>query len=113
MTLKSKSRWLVFNDGLADCYEVTDRKIVGEKQIGIHFNRATVGERRFWDAMVQGVEITRAIKVPEGTNVERGDLLIIDGKQFLVVQKDYRDEKLPVSWLLSLTSSPIVYKQAA
>lgn len=53
-----------------------------------------------------------AIKVPLGTDVEQGDLLVIEGKQFIVVQKDYKDDKLPACWLLSLQASPIVYKAA-
>lgn len=52
MTIKSKSKFITFNDGLADCYNVTDRKITKEKQLQIHFAQATVGERRYWDAYV-------------------------------------------------------------
>ena len=112
MTIKSKSKFITFNDGLADCYNVTDRKITKEKQLQIHFAQATVGERRYWDAYVSGIQVTMAIKVPLGTDVEQGDLLVIEGKQFIVVQKDYKDDKLPACWLLSLQTSPIVYKAA-
>lgn len=110
--LRSKSKFLTFNSGLADCYEVTDRKIKALKQEQIHYAQMSVGERRYWDAYVSGIQIAAAIRVPIGTAVEQGDLLVIEGKQFVVVQKDYKDDKLPASWLLSLQASPIVFKNA-
>lgn len=112
MTIKSKSKFIVFNDGLADCYAVTDRRITGERQTGIHFGLATVGERRYWDAYVSGVAISMAIRVPIGTTVEHGDLLEINSKQYIVVQKDFRNDKIPACFLLSLQASPIVYRHA-
>ncbi|MBQ9328939.1 MAG: hypothetical protein IJ225_10485 [Solobacterium sp.] len=110
MTIKIKSRFIAFNDGLADSYAVADRRITKIRQERIHFNQASVGERRYWDAYVSGVQITMAVKVPLGTKVDQGDLLVIDEKQYIVVQKDYKDDKMPACWLLSLSASPIAYK---
>ena len=112
MTLRKNSKFLTFNSGLASSYAVTDRKVGELKQENIHYAQGSVGERRYWDAFVSGVEIVSAIRVPIGTKVEQGDLLVIEGKQYIVVQKDYKDDKLPSSWLLSLKASPIVYKNA-
>ena len=104
-TLKVKSEYLTFTDGCATSWTVRDRR-----QQLIHFHEATVGERRFWDAQVSGVEIVRAVNVPELTQVERGDVLIIEGVQYEVAQKDRKDTK-PVSWLLSLKKAVVKYGQ--
>ena len=71
----------------------------------------TVGERRYWDARVAGTEVSRAVRIPYGSAVERGDVFIIEGKQYEVVQKDLKDDRLPASWLLSLASVQIGYRQ--
>lgn len=104
------SQYQTFIDGHGSVWEVVDRRIVAVKQDVVHFAEATVGERRFWDAYVEGTEITRAIKVPYPTNVERGDVFVIENDQYMVVQKDLKDT-LPTSWLLSLQKSPIDYNR--
>ena len=105
-----KSDYITFTDGWATSWVVRDRKLQRERQQVIHFHEATVGERRFWDAQVSGVEIVRAVNVPELTQVERGDVLIIDGVQYEVAQKDRKDTK-PVSWLLSLKKAVVKYAE--
>ena len=54
---------------------------------------------------------TRAVKVPFETNVEQGDIFIIGSRQYEVVQKDLKDDRLPASWLLSLASAPMEYRE--
>ena len=84
------------------------RKIGAAKQDVIHFREATVGERRFWDAYIAGTELEMAILVPYESAVDRGDLFVIAGDQYEVVQKDRKDTK-PVSWLLSLKKAVVRY----
>ena len=71
----------------------------------------TVGERRYWNAYVAGIQINRAVRVPYESKAEQGDIFTIEGKQYEVVQKDLKDDKLPPSWLLSLASAQIEYKE--
>lgn len=58
-----------------------------------------------------GTEVSRAVRVPYGSAVERGDVFIIEGQQYEVVQKDLKDGRLPASWLLSLASAQIEYRE--
>lgn len=109
-TLKVKSEYLTFTDGWATSWVVRDRKLLRERQQVIHFREATVGERRFWDAQVAGVQIVRAVYVPELAQVMEGDVLIINGIQYEVAQKDRKDTK-PVSWLLSLKKAVVKYAE--
>lgn len=106
--LRVKSKFITFADGWASCWAVKDRRLDHEKQAVIHFHESTVGERRFWDAQVAGVEIIRAIYVPFGSNVSKGDILLIDGEQYEVAQKDRKDTA-PTSWLLSLQKAMVLY----
>lgn len=108
---KVKQPLIRYQDGTASVYQEVDRKKLKLKQKTLHFKEATVGERRYWDAYVNGTRITRAVYVPYEANVDYGDIVIINGKQYQVVQKDYRDSVRPVSWLLSLHNAPIKYTE--
>lgn len=112
MLKRKNSRYQTYSDGWGTSWKTVDRRLVSVRQAVIHFQEQTVGERRYWDAYVAGTEIKRAVKVPYDSLVERGDVFIIEEKQYEVVQKDLKDDKLPVSWLLSLAASPIIYREA-
>lgn len=105
-----KSNFVQFNDGFGTSYKVSERALTEIRQEVIHFSNGTVGERRFWDAYVAGVTISGAIKVPYDSIVNQGDVFVIDGNQFYVSQKDLKTEGLSTYWLLSLTDSPIIYR---
>lgn len=109
--LNRKSDFITFCDGWGASYKVIDRRYKADepRQEIIHFKEKTVGERRFWDAYVNGIEISRAVAVPLASKVEFGDLFEIEGKQYIVAQKQSQDTR-PSSWLLSLQSAPISYR---
>ncbi len=109
--LKYKSNYQTYTDGWGTSWETADRKLISVRQQTIHFQEQTVGERRYWDAYVAGTQIIRAVKVPYESKVEQGDIFIIKGNQYEVVQKDLKDDKRPLSWLLSLASTVIEYKE--
>lgn len=111
MLKRKKSNHQTYQDGWGTAWIAEDRKLASVRQKIIHFQEQTVGERRFWDAYVAGTEIKRAVKVPFESLIEQGDIFIIEGKQYLVEQKDLKDDKLPVSWLLSLSKNPIEYRR--
>lgn len=107
---KRKSGYQTYGDGWGTAWKTEDRRLIEVRQQIVHFQEQTVGERRYWDAYVAGTVINRAVKVPVETAVERGDVFVIEGKQYEVVQKDLKDDRLPASWLLSLASVPIEYR---
>lgn len=109
--LKRKGGYQTYSDGWGTVWETLDRRLVKIRQEVVHFQEQTVGERRFWDAYVAGTQINRAVKVPFNTDVEQGDLFIIEGMQYEIAQKDLKDDRFPASWLLSLASVPIEYKE--
>lgn len=111
MLKRKNSSYQTFTDGWGTAWETSDRRLVSVRQQIIHFQEQTVGERRYWDASVAGTEISRAVRVPYGSAVEQGDVFVIDGQQYKVVQKDLKDDRLPESWLLSLASARIGYRE--
>ena len=110
--MKKTSKVQTYTDGWGASWKTEDRKLISVRQEVIHFENQTVGERRFWDAYVAGTQISRAVKVPYMSAVDQGDIFVIEGTQYEVVQKDLKDDKLPKSWLLSLSATPIAYKEA-
>lgn len=109
--LKRKSNYQTYTDGWGTAWETSDRKLERIRQQIVHFQEQTVGERRYWNAAVAGTQINRAVRVPYESDVEQGDIFIIEGKQYKVVQKDLKDDKQPVSWLLSLSLSMVEFKE--
>lgn len=108
---KRDSEYMTFPDGWGTSFAIIDRRFKATKprQEVIHFKEQTVGERRFWDAYVNGIEIVRTVSVPIQSAVEFGDLFEIAGTQYVVAQKQKKDTR-PESWLLSLQSAPVAYR---
>lgn len=109
--LKRKGGYQTYTDGWGSAWKTVDRRLIKLRQEIVHFQEQTVGERRHWDACVAGVQINRAVRVPVASKVKQGDIFLIDGKQYEVVQKDLKDDRLPASWLLSLSSAVIEYRE--
>lgn len=101
-----------FNDGWGTSFGILNRRLTAPKQVYIHFQEASVGERRFWDAQISGTTVVRAVRVPIDSKVSQGDVFEIDGVQYEVAQKDRKTDRRPESWLLSLRSASIEYRKA-
>lgn len=104
-----KSNFVTYSDGVGCIYAVKNRTLISVKQEVVHFAVTTVGERRFWDAYVAGFKINEAIRVPLGTNVQQGDIIVINNDQYEVKQADLKQEGLSQFILLSLTANPIAF----
>ena len=76
-----------FNDGWGTSFGILNRRLTAPKQVYIHFQEASVGERRFWDAQISGITVVRAVRVPIDSKVNQGDVFEIDGVQYEVAQK--------------------------
>jgi hypothetical protein len=100
-----------YTDGWGTSWEVSDRRLKQERQKIIHYANYTVGMYRYWEAMIAGTQIKRAILVPEQTKITEGDIFVdSDGTQFEVKQVDRKDTR-PVSLLVSMASAQVAYKR--
>lgn len=112
--LRVEGKYMTYGDGVASVYAVIDRRFHAAvpRQSKVHFKDKTVGERRYWDAYVNGVAIDRVAAVPMGTTVGTGDLFVTEGKQYVVMQVQEIHDSMPPSLLLSLQSATLEYKEA-
>lgn len=102
--------FVTFNDGVLQICKLEERKIVETKMDRVRYGSMTVGVRRFWDAKVAGNEIEKTIAIPNVPNVSRMDLILIDQRQFKIEQIQEKFDQNPPYLLLSLSASPITYK---
>ena len=110
--LRHDSKFRTYTDGWGTSWSTEDRRLIAVRQEVIHFDVQTVGATRFWQAMTEGTKISKAVLVPDASAVDQGDIFVIEGVQYEVVQKQYKDNKLPASWLLSLSETPFEYPEA-
>ena len=111
--LKRKSNYMTYPDGVGTSWRTLDRRLVEIRQQYVHFREESVGERRRWDAQVAGTVIERAVSVPGSSAVERGDVFVIEGQQYEVVDRQYKTFPGPEHWFLSLKKPVSVYREAA
>ena len=97
--LKPKATNLqTYTDGWGTSWEVSDAE-------------TTVGMYRFWEAMIAGTQLRKAILVPERTDITEGDIFVdSDGTQYEVKQVDRKDTR-PVSLLVSLSAAQVTYRR--
>lgn len=110
--LRRDSKFRTYPDGWGTSWVTEDRRLVSVRQEVVHFRVQTVGATRFWQAMTEGTKISKAVLVPDASAVDQGDIFVIEGVQYEVVQKQYKDDTLPASWLLSLAETPFEYPEA-
>ena len=103
MRLKNR-KFETFNDGTLVVCEVSGRALIGTKISGIRFGDKTVGVSRFWDAKVLGNTISRMICIPPISVIERNDVVLIEDKQYQIVQIQEKIDTFPPCLYLSLES---------
>ena len=103
MRLKNRN-FETFNDGILTVCEVSGRSIIKTKKNGVRFGNRTVGVKRFWEAKVAGSEIAYLVAVPDPLGIERGDIILMNGRQYRVSQIQGKFDTWPPCLYLSLES---------
>lgn len=109
--------FLSFADGVLDIYRVYNCAEAGDQpreklrhKYHLRYSAHVVGINRFYEAKQAQVEITRAVDVPMRSDVNPQDVVIIDGKQYRIEQKQEKLHTLPASMTLSLSDITEVYE---
>lgn len=107
--ISNKSQFLSFNDGVADVYDVEN---VGESgntpkeylnfRARLRFYENTVGMNRFYEAKQAKVDIKRVITTPLVKSVTTQDVVVINGQEYKIAQKQERSDTRPPSMILTL-----------
>lgn len=98
-----------FNSGILTLCEVKNRTIVSNKLTDIRFGDKTVGAKRFWDAKVSSTVLNKMVAVLPNELYEQDDVILIDGRQYRIVQIQFKDTYPPCLYL-SLESIQTPYK---
>ena len=109
MRLKNR-KFETFGDGILDICEASGRVLTKTKIRGARFGNKTVGAKRFWDAKVQGTEISRMVCILNQPGVERDDIVRIGDRQYRIAQVQDKFDASPPCLYLSLESVQVPYR---
>ncbi len=102
MPRRRDKRFTTFNDGTLSLYE-TDRRTLTRLIIsGIRYGKHTVGARRYYDALMEDTEISKAVKIPLMQGIQRNYVAVIEGKQYRIEQVQEKFDQKPPYLLLTL-----------
>lgn len=108
--ISNKAQFLSFNDGIAEIFDVKNNAESGNTpreslslKAKLRFYENTVGMARFYEAKQAKVDIKRVITTPLIKTVTTQDVVIINGREYKIAQKQERSDTRPPSMLLTLT----------
>lgn len=103
------TKFETFNDGVATFYNVTNIANPGERPVdglvlksSMRFAHATIGMRRLYNAMQEGVKIDELIVIPQNRYLSTQDIAIVEGKQYKITQIQHICETKPPISKISL-----------
>ena len=99
MSLKNRD-FETFNDGVLTVCEASGRSLVKTIREGIRFGNRTVGVKRFWEAKIAGSEIAYLVAVPEQPEIDRGNIIILNDRQYRISQIQRSLIHVPLSVLV-------------
>ncbi len=97
-----KAKFEVFNDGIADVYDVnTDDRLEKAKE-GLRFGNENVGITRHYAAQAADSRVDRMIHVLYQRDVKAHQVVVIEGEQYDIEKADYIMDTLPPITKLTL-----------
>lgn len=100
----------VFNDGICEVYEAYER-VLGNKKGKFYFAKESVGINHFYQAYNNNIAIDRAIAIPyNDITIDSQDIVKIDNIWYKIARIQYKDNKKPKYWVLSLEKSEFSYE---
>lgn len=97
-----KAKFEVFNDGIADVYDVnTDDRLEKAKE-GLRFGNENVGITRHYAAQAADSRVDRMIHVLYQRDVKPHQVVVIEGEQYDIAKADYIMDTLPPITKLTL-----------
>ena len=106
---EKRTRFQVFNDGVAHIYKLTDVSIPGYKpQLkpkwyrSVPFGYKTIGVKRNYEAMQAQVKLDEMIEVVQNREISPQDIVVIEGVQYDIKQVQHKNDTAPRTSLISL-----------
>jgi hypothetical protein len=98
-----------FNDGTLDICEVEGRNIIKTTFADIRFGNRTVGISRFWNAKINSSTVDKTVAIPFDIKLTTLDMILIDGKQYKVLQVQEKFDAKPPENLVSLEENKVTF----
>lgn len=99
----------VFNDGICKIY-VANERVLGNSKGKFYFANESVGIGHFYQAYNNNISIDRAIAIPlNDISIDTQDVVLLEGIWYKIARIQYKDDKKPRHWILSLQRSPFNY----
>lgn len=97
-----------FNNGVCDVYQAQERTLT--ENIGrFNFSIESVGVSQFFEAKLNNVRIDMAIGVPFNELIDNQCVVNIGTQWYKIVRLQYKDNRKPNWWNISLTRSEFDY----
>lgn len=99
-----------FQDGELEICECEKRTLTRTIQSNVRFGNRTIGAVRFWNARVDGTELSKLIAIPIVPEIHQKNIVLIGGRQFEIAQIQEKIDTKPPCYYLSLKSIQVAYK---
>lgn len=91
-----------FNDGVLSFYHIGNNDSISLTKAGIRFSTRTVGSKRFFEAYEFQRKADKVVRVPPLAEPNSNDVVIIEGKQYTIMQVQEILDTSPKCWQLTL-----------
>lgn len=92
---KQKVQFESFLDGVCSLYQLDDNRKPVLLQDGIRFQNRVVGFKRNFAAEQASRTIQKLIRIPQNPLVEKGTFVVIEGRQYAVLQAQNIPDVIP------------------
>lgn len=101
-----------FNDGVCEVYSANER-VLGTLKGKFYFAKESVGIAHFYQAYNNNVLIDCAISIPyNNITINSQDVVLLGGVWYKIARIQYKDNKKPKHWILSLQKENFGYEVA-
>ncbi|MBR1724779.1 MAG: hypothetical protein IJ723_07170 [Ruminococcus sp.] len=91
-----------FNDGILSLNTIAEDDTISLVQGGIRFDNRTVGSKRFFEAYEFQRRADKVVRIPLIAEPLSNDIVIIEDKQFNILQVQKIKDTMPECWQLTL-----------
>lgn len=93
----NSSKMETFNDGTCSFRKIDDDGNAGEEKENLRFGERIVGDKRYYEAMTNKVQIDRIIRVPHRPWLTTEYLAVIAGEVYEINRTKFISKTMPVT----------------
>jgi|GEM_PF-2498004 len=103
MNKYQEAKKIGFKDGVLTMYAPPEFNIPKAK---FFYEDYKVGVKRFYSALLAGVEVAKCVRIPQSTvAIDGTETVVINNSRYFIKQIQYDDETMPKTLILTLTKT--------